>query len=226
MTFLSKVTLKNNAGSGGALADILRRSTNSVPGEHKLIWTLFGKSGDEQRDFLFRRGDREGWLVLSERMPNDAHEIWDISTREFSPKLTIGQRLNFLLRANPMVSTRDAKGKRVKHDAIMMARYDTKDAKGKRTPLNQVIPDASFEWLNHQAQRSGFEIQRGEIYADGYVQHRFPKTAHQTVSISSLDYKGVLTVTDVDKFQKTIRMGFGGGRAYGFGLMMISRISE
>jgi CRISPR system Cascade subunit CasE len=222
MTFLSKVRLKRGTGSTGALVDILR-DVGGATGEHKLIWTLFGATGDEQRDFLFRKSDAEGWLVLSERPPEDRHQVWDIKSKEFSPSLSTGQRLSFLLRANPKISTRDEKGRRVKHDAVMNARYGTRDAEGKLIPLSEVLPKAAYDWLAAQGARAGFMIEAKDVYADGYVQHRFAKSRGQSVTISSLDYKGILTVNEPEKFFCTLRSGFGGGRAYGFGMMMIGR---
>jgi CRISPR system Cascade subunit CasE len=223
MAYLSKVSLRRDDGSTGTLIDILRRD-KGLGGEHKLVWTLFSEAEGAKRDFLFRRGERDGWLVLSQRMPVDRHHIWDIETKHFNPTIHPGQELAFRLRANPRISVRTNDGRRVKHDFIQNRRMELRKEDGSLPPLADVLPSASHEWLARQGKRAGFGVEPDLCVADCYVQHSFPRDGGGQASFRSIDYRGILTVTDPGKFLAGVYSGFGGGRAYGFGTMLLSTV--
>lgn len=223
MTFYSRISLRTDHGSTGTLIDILRRD-RGLGGQHRLVWTLFSKESHAQRDFVFRQSDRDTWLVLSQREPVDAHHIWDITTKPFEPKLHAGQRLYFRLRANPRVSVRSDTGKRVKHDVIQHTRMSNRAADGTLPALADVLLAAAHEWLSTQGDRAGFAVSPDQMVADCYVQQEFPRDDGGRVSFRSLDYRGILSVTDPGAFIPAVQAGFGGGRAYGFGMMLLSRV--
>jgi len=55
-----------------------------------------------------------------------------------------------------------------------------------------------------------------------YRQHA-KKRKGADIRFSSLDYEGVLKVTDLDLFNQTLRRGMGKSKAFGCGLMMVRR---
>lgn len=222
MAYLSKIALKRTSGSTGTLIELLRRD-RGLGGEHKLIWTLFSMAEGAPRDFLFRRGERDGWLVLSQRAPVDNHHIWDVETKRFSPEFHTGQQLAFRLRANPRVSIRGEDGRRVKHDVITHHRLAHRTADGSLPSVADVLPEAAYQWLSRQGERSGFAVDSERMIADCYTQQQFPRDGGGQVSFRSLDYRGVLTVTDPEHFSMGVLTGVGGGRSYGFGMILVSR---
>ena len=99
----------------------------------------------------------------------------------------------------------------------------------KETSGFQVLPDArppeavlvqqeGYNWLESRAGRLGFSVERDLVRADGYRQHRFRKwDGSQGVVISTIDFNGVLTVTDPDQFEETLVTGVGPAKSFGCG---------
>ena len=219
--FLSRVRLRKDAPSA-ALAEVLlpldidRRVTVS----HKLLWTLFSDGPDRARDFLWREADKGVFYLLSARSPNDAHSLFDIDPpKAFAPSLSIGDRLLFSLRANPTVS-RKRVGKRGQRSDVVMNEISAlpQDERAKARP--RAIQDAGAAWLRRQGERAGFTVD--SVCVDGYRVLR-PPHGKNSMRIATVDFDGVLRVTDVEAFASTLSKGFGRAKAYGCGLMLIRR---
>jgi CRISPR system Cascade subunit CasE len=57
---------------------------------------------------------------------------------------------------------------------------------------------------------------------EGYQSHCFRKAARgREIKYGSLDFKGVLSVTDAELFKETLFYGIGRSKAFGCGLMMV-----
>ena len=229
MQFLSRVRLKRNA-SVGALAPLLLGETGRggaarQPGHH-LVWSLFADVPDRHRDFLWREMDTGVYLILSARQPQDRHGLFDIAEpKPFAPALESGDRLRFSLRANPVIRRRDHSRRRsIKHDIVMDAlrsRPEAERAGYRRTAMRE----QGFDWLQRQGEKAGFTIRSGEVGVDGYDQHRISrKGASSSMSYSSVDFEGILTVADPVPFLPAIARGFGAAKAFGCGLMLIRRV--
>jgi CRISPR-associated protein Cas6/Cse3/CasE, subtype I-E/ECOLI len=87
---------------------------------------------------------------------------------------------------------------------------------------SELVQQAGFMWLALKGEANGFSVRDEEVRADGYSQYRFtkPKGKH-SVSLSTIEFNGVLTVTDPDLFVKTLYRGLGPAKAFGCGLMMV-----
>jgi len=93
-------------------------------------------------------------------------------------------------------------------------------------PRVDLIQKEGFSWLAVRAEKHGFSIKETEVRVDGYQQHRFHKSRQaKAVSISSLEFSGVLTVTDPEVFIKTLYHGIGPAKGFGFGMIMVKRTS-
>ena len=83
--------------------------------EHQALWKLFDFDSDASRDFLFRRVNERGsikYYLLSKRKPINNSGIWVFDQpKPYQPRLKLGQRLYFMLKANPIISISDGKGK-------------------------------------------------------------------------------------------------------------------
>ena len=71
---------------------------------HSLVWALFADGPDRRRDFLWREMRSGEFLILANRPPTDAHNLFDLEYKPFAPLLRPGQSLGFDLRANPVIS--------------------------------------------------------------------------------------------------------------------------
>lgn len=223
--FISKVTLKR----GPSLFELLKQKTGSGGYvEHQLLWGLFPNCGDKKRDFLFHRDEKKSFpqfLLVSKTEPIEKDGI-SLITKPYSPQLVDGQQLAFTLVANPVVS-RKKEGRKhsVKHDVWMDAKYQAKKRGLVGQSLAAVCEDAAKSWLVRQGERCGFLLDRKSVVLDGYQQNRFYKGRKSTpVCHSSINYEGVLTVTEPMKFIEMLFSGIGRSKSFGCGLMLVRRV--
>ncbi len=199
--------------------------------EHQHLWRLFESDPDARRDFLFRREQPSSGFprlyLLSDRQPQHGKGIWHIETKEYRPLIRKGQRLAFTLRANPVVTRRDEKGRQQRHDVVMDLKHRTgyqKLPNSERPILASLIEEAGQTWLRARAGKNGFSFVAGEVRVEGYEQHRIFKKGRETpVRYSSLDYTGLLMVEDVELFRQTLMKGIGPAKAFGCGLLLVRR---
>lgn len=227
--FLSRARLKPDLATA-ALARILITQDRLAPHTGKsLVWSLFADREDRKRDFLWRwDGRRPGkltgeFLILSARPPVDSHNLFELETKDFAPALLPGDRLAFRLRANPVVRQRQEGRKRsTKHDVVMSAlRHHPKEARARAREAAMV--EAGSAWIRRQLAKAGAELAHEGLRIDGYETHRIADGRSRDIRLSSLDFDGVLIVGEPEPFCSALRDGYGAGKAYGFGLMLIKR---
>jgi CRISPR system Cascade subunit CasE len=193
--------------------------------EHQMLWQVFDADADTERDFLYRRDAHRGrprYFVLSQRPPVNPLGLWRIDPpKPFEPRLHQGQRLAFMLRANPVV-TRDGK----RHDIVMDRKRQLNWKSlpvNERPPLPELIPTAGLAWLRQRADRHGFTFDDDAIRVEGYHQHR-TRRSNRDIRFSTLDFTGLLIVTHPDAFLQSLRQGIGPAKAFGCGLMLVRRV--
>ena len=192
-------------------------------GLHQALWRLFEVEPGAPRDFLYRiidQAERPAFYVVSARSPVVDSLIWHIQTRDYAPCLQAGDRLVFSLRANPTVKRASTPGARsVRHDVVMDARKkgDTLD------PLSGFYHQPGLAWLNRHAETAGFCVEQARI--DGYRRHQLYKRGSAPIIFSTLDFEGVLTVTEPETFLHRLLIGLGPAKAFGCGLLLVRRIS-
>ena len=246
--FMSRINLAVNAGKQPQFWQEM-----STPyGAHQAIWKLFRKSADQTRDFLFRQDDAVTsdanslrFHVLSLNAPSaDNSGLWQIDEpKSFAPKLKAGDRLGFCLRVSPTKRKKGIGGASGKRCDVIM---DAKKQSPLSTPfdLQATIQDKGREWLLSQSKNAGFDLAKTTIESvgedgmlddievdalkiTGYRQHKIYKgKGAEPISFSTLDYEGVLIVTDPAKFLDKVRSGFGPQKAFGCGLMLLRRASR
>jgi len=223
MNRLSRITLDLARLHPSRVAQMIR---NDGYEHHRLIWRLFPGSQEQPRDFLFRIDQERAFLralVLSERTPVDQDGTWRIETKSFTPRLRAGQRLEFSLRVNPVVTTRGADGRSSRHDVVMHAKKQAHDiGSGLEESESERVQRVANEWLNGRAERAGFSIIAGSVNAERYLQHRlYRRRGVPPVRFSSVDLSGVLTVNDPGCLIGAITSGIGPCKAFGCGLLLI-----
>ncbi len=207
----------------GVTADLFR--------EHQMIWNLFDNAPDQQRDFLYRREDKPGeppfFYLLSARRPVEGNDSLMVETKPFEPQLQEGDRLQFQLRVNAVVTRKvDDHGKRrIRRDIIEAAidEYRKRDPSGESWPPPTVIHhDAAKRWLDRQGEKHGF--QPGDFLVSNHQFHkvRKPGDANER-QFTSLDIQGSLTITEATTFLTMLQQGLGRSKAFGCGLMLVRR---
>lgn len=190
------------------------------------------------------------YYVVSRREPKLGNAAWRLDCRPYAPCIEAGSVLGFDLRANPIVRQwpgkddrkTNAQGKRkpgkvTQFDVVMHEKkrllaerglQHWKDWHGSDRPvLYELVHRICVEWLNGQAPNHGFRLAQpaAKLQVDGYRRHMLQGKEHRKdIVLSTVDFQGVLEVTDTDKFARTLLSGIGHGKAFGCGLLLVRRI--
>ena len=245
--FLTSASFRHNASAQAIIRTLDPGDPDlALDTHHQLIWSLFAEEAgsDGKRDFLWRYDDSR-FQILSERAPSDAHRLFDMSVRTLNLRFETGDKLVFRLRANATVSRGGGKGngRSSRHDIVMdqMLQMQAEDPMLKRHELrDEAVPIAAEKWLCRTGERAGFEFVR---FSDvGYrtleLKRRAGQGARKTVSqpksrdqgsgsparFGVLDMDGILVVQSPELFVSSVVHGFGRGKAFGFGLMLLDRL--
>jgi CRISPR system Cascade subunit CasE len=219
---ISRITLSPHAQA----RDLVSIAAADVYADHRLIWSFFGRD-EPRRTFLYRRMEgksRLSFLVVSEREPVAPSRAWIVETKDYDPGLEVGRTLRFVLRANPVIRRRTDGGKQRRDDVVMDAKRRFRVANPNRpVSLPELVQEAGVGWLLARASRLGFQCDAAAVQCDGYRQHRIVRRG-VTVSFSSVDLEGILTVTDSELFCKTLFAGIGPSKAFGCGLLLVRKL--
>ncbi|WP_438864529.1 type I-E CRISPR-associated protein Cas6/Cse3/CasE [Neptunicella sp.] len=223
--YLSKITLWPSEQSARTLLNI---KSSGAYASHQLIWQLFTEQA--KRDFLFREeigiNGLPEFFVLSAVEPQANGGVFNVQSKPFSPVLQTGKRLAFKLRVNPTIYSKDSSGKGKRHDVLMHAKYQFKGNKSvDKAQLNDVMNQAAIDWITDNKRLDNWGFQLDAIpEVERYDQRKSSKASGHQVQFSSVDFQGLLTVVDPQKFIDQMCAGFGRAKSMGCGLMLIRLI--
>ena len=128
--------------------------------------------------------------------PNPAIKSFDLS-------LVPGQALAFRLRANPTVKRK------------------FKDGQHKRVGIYR--EEEQIEWLERKAGWGGFHLVSVRTSRQETVGGRIRRddTTHK-LRLLSVQFDGLLQVTDPERLRQAVRQGIGSGKGLGFGLLSLA----
>ena len=122
-------------------------------------------------------------------------------------RITNGSRWHFRLKANPTVQ-----------------KYDDKKGRGK--VLAHITTAYQGEWLKKQAEKNGFSLADEEWLVTGSRWYVFKKNRNNRnrVKMLAATYEGILTVTDAEAFRNALTKGIGREKAFGMGMLTVTRV--
>lgn len=186
---------------------------------HQAVWQMFPDRPNDSRCFLFRvdrKEAKETVLLIATEKPQ--RPGWcgepDWSCRELESKFFEHSFYRFDLRAN--VTKRD-KARDI---------YGGRESKGRRFVITDALEQRN--WLVRKGEEHGFKLHEDEFWGleiDEREDFRFRKGKEEEGLLVGVRFRGVIQVTDQQKFQQAIGNGIGPARGLGFGLMMIQPIS-
>jgi CRISPR system Cascade subunit CasE len=222
--FLSRISLRAEP-SVATLAPILFDTAGRHRSEasRRLVWTLFADREDRTRDFLWREDDARRFYVLSNRPPEDRHQLFTVETKAFEPALSPGDMLIFNLRANATIGRPRGDKRAGKRDDVAMAALNTIPKHERAERRKEIIQSEGLAWLRRQGAAAGFEFDDGGIAVDGYEPLTIRDNAKNALRLSVIEFDGMLTVREPDSFVAKLARGFGRGKAFGLGLMLVRR---
>jgi CRISPR system Cascade subunit CasE len=225
--FLSRVSLRADP-SVSTLAPILFDSAGRHRSEasRRLVWTLFADSEDRKRDFLWREDRTRRLYILSARPPEDRHQIFNVETKRFEPTLTAGDRLVFSLRANATISRPRGDARAGKRDDVVMTVLRAIPKNDRSEARKKIIRHEGLVWLRRQGITAGFDFDEGDVSVDGYEPLTIRGNGRSSLRLSVIEFDGMLTVREPNLFISKVARGFGRGKAFGLGLMLLRRPSR
>jgi len=224
--YLSRIRQRPDADPGQLAQQF--NGTNAYR-EHQLVWRLFPNDPEAKRDFLFRADNHHGaqhYLLLSRRPPVADPLIWEVETKEYHPKLRQDQRLAFQLRANPVITRKNASGRSCRHDIVM----DAKKALGwselpasERPHLPDLIQTVGEAWLAKRLATHGATLET--VRVDGYQpQNSHKEGAKGPIRHATLEFEGILKVQKPEPFTRLLYTGLGPAKAFGCGLLLVRKV--
>jgi CRISPR system Cascade subunit CasE len=222
--WLTRAQLRSDAGLA-ALGPVLLPEGDDARADmaHRLIWTLFADQPDRTRDFLYREEKPGHFLTLSTRPPLEAGALFRVEPKELKPVLAPGDQLQFRLRANPTVA-RGNPGARTKRSDVVMDALKPIPPCEREKHRPAIVQREGAAWLQRQGERHGFVVD--DVQVDGYRQRRIPRAGAPPIRLAVMEMEGVIEITDPQAFLARLPAGFGRGRAFGCGLMLIRRASH
>jgi CRISPR system Cascade subunit CasE len=193
----------------------VQRDLASPHDMHRTVMRGFPENLDEHEvRILYRldqieRGNQLCLLVQSQLEPDwtqlDSTYLVPVdmdnpALKQFDLRPVNGQRFTFRLRANPTKRLGQSAG----------------NDKGKRVGLYAV--DEQIQWLNRKAEGGGFAVES----VLPTQQHRSDDRKHD-LKFFSVQFDGILWVTDAAQFALVLANGIGSGKAFGFGLLSVAR---
>ncbi len=191
-------------------------------GLHRLLWSAFpdAERGGAGR-VLFRVDAATSNCLPRAVVQSDLEPNWEeieqrsllrerVSLRVLSPQLAEGDRLRFLLRANP---TRREPGRHAIHPET---------GKPKDGPRRALLrEDEQREWLDRHGRAGGFRPLDVQVNDRGVIDVRKPPSVR--IRYACIDFEGIIEVTDPDALLVTLRNGIGSAKGFGFGLLSLAR---
>jgi CRISPR system Cascade subunit CasE len=225
--FLSRISLRDEpsvATLGAILLDTSGR--HRIEASRRLVWTLFADRTDRKRDYLWREDSAGRFYLLSSRPPHDNHQLFTVETKEFQPALSPGDKLAFSLRANATISRPRGDTRRAgKRDDVVMAALNAVPSGERAAARKELVRRESLAWLRRQGVAAGFEFNEQNVRVDGYQPLTIRGDGNNALKLSVIELDGMLTVRDPNIFLGKLARGFGRGKAFGLGLMLIRRRS-
>jgi CRISPR system Cascade subunit CasE len=188
---------------------------------HRQLWRLFPgeerevrRHSDETRQgFLFHveksgPGRTARLLVQSRQAPEIAQGLVMLGTREIRPEPSAGQRLSFLLTANPIKTIVDAE------------RLDKPDKKSEKCRVPLIREEDQREWLARKLSGAA-EVEAVTLQPRPPIYFR---KGNRGGKLACVTYEGVLRVTHSGNLVSLLENGVGPAKAFGCGLLLVRRI--
>ncbi len=220
--FISRIRLSREP-SAASLLKMMGAGVGTYE-NHRLLWSLFGDDPDRRRDFIFRADWKDGrpeFLAVSQREPEDRHNLFEIEAKPYAPDLRPGDRLRLIGRVNPVVR-KDAGGKRKKVDVVMDELRRRKQAASPDLDRLSAARAAVGAWLAEQGERHGFRLLGAEVSA--YDVGSFRTAAGHPARVAGVDLTAAVEVADPEAMTALLFAGIGASRAFGYGLLLPRRI--
>ena len=188
---------------------------------HRYIWQLFPDEEKEPRTnneearqgFLFRieenkPGRPARLLVQSRRPPVAAEKLTLLGTREFHPKPVKGQRLGFILTANPIKTINDTQ------------RESKPNKKSEKCRVPLIREEEQREWLVRKLAEA-CEIEKANVQPQRPLYFQKGRRAGK---LGTVTFEGTFLVREPANLTNLLENGIGPAKGFGCGLLLVRRM--
>jgi CRISPR-associated protein Cas6/Cse3/CasE subtype I-E len=191
--------------------------------EHHVVWSLFPREQTE-RTWLYRRLTDRALRVVSTAVPTSSPYATVLGTQEQRYEwLAPGMRLAFRLRANA-VKRLAVDGKTRKADVVMHALHPL-STEERRERREEITRAAYLDWMGRQGEAHGFAIDQECFHVVAHYRERIARRNAAPALINCGELIGLLTVLDPQALRTCLGEGLGASRAFGCGLLEVSRVN-
>ncbi|MEW6670489.1 MAG: type I-E CRISPR-associated protein Cas6/Cse3/CasE [Thermodesulfobacteriota bacterium] len=182
---------------------------------HRVLWRLFPEDVEARRDFLFRieHSDRNHADVLmqSKKKPEGSSvEARILAWKDFFLSLCAGQRLRFLLIANPIKTIKNEAGQTEENG----------ETKKCRVPL--IREESQRAWIERKFQ---YAASLESLVIDPMSPMRFRKGKEDRAGkIQPVRFQGILNVKTLEKMTDLVENGIGPAKAFGCGMLSLAKV--
>lgn len=203
---------------------------------HQQLWRLFPGEEHETRDsgeqdrqgFLFRveeqsTGRPARLLMQSRQAPVYTDGLLLLGSREIQPAPSVGQRLAFVLTANPIKTVVDAqsagKPDKLERHAEKQAKRPDKKPRPPSCRVPLIKEDEQRDWLVRRLATAA-TLESADILPHAPLYFRKGKHPGKLVTCS---FEGVLRVDDPERLILLLQNGIGAAKSFGCGLLLVRR---
>lgn len=194
MSILSQLLVNKTDAARGRLSDAYAW--------HQTIWKSFPDRDGERRRFLFRVDDvgRHFRLLLLSEFPPEGIALGQWHSKTVAPSFLTHRFYRFQIKANPTM--------RRASDRRRIGIYSEEK-------LNQ--------WIENKARQNGFEIETNTLIIGAPLDEVFVRNRVRGKHVS-VDFQGVLQVTENEKIKFAFENGIGSAKSFGYGMLMLQPI--
>lgn len=201
--YLSKIQLN-------AYHPDVRRDLSNAYHLHRTLCRVYAEPNTQAPRFLWRMINPQTGLILAQ---SPVEPKWEVLPRQYLAEENTKnpivewkttEKLWFSLCANPTV-TRKTK---------------PEDRQGKRHGVYE--PAEQLEWLHRQAERCGFEVVTARVLESKREKYYKAKIKRDVV-LGVAHFEGYLRIADLTLFTQCMEQGVGHGRAFGLGMLMLTK---
>lgn len=199
-------------------AAVLAGFLPGVSSRGRVLWRL-DSDGPHDLNLFVVSAEMPSFDALAEQAGWSANPVW--RTADYGrllDRLDVGQRWVFRLRANPI---RNVRGEQSSAGEALR--------RGSRVPL---IKEADQrDWLLSRSSALGFEVVPGasggaNLSVTQSRRRRFGRRSDgeaRTVTVQTVQYDGVLAVSDAAALRRSLTDGIGSAKGYGCGLLTLAK---
>jgi CRISPR system Cascade subunit CasE len=184
---------------------------------HRTLTAQFPQEARQDINLLYRieLPDRQVYQPITLLVQTQIEPVWNAlaesgllteqpQVKLFDPVIPDGRTFYFRLLGNPTV------------------RRKQPDGSSKRVGLYTI--EEQNDWINRKAEQAGFQINAVKSTDQGMIESIKRKNG-RTFNIKhlSVQFDGILLVTNPERFQNTLVKGIGSAKAFGFGLLSLAK---